>query len=313
MDTQSCGVCRDHLTEGAKCSVCHLVLHYQCAGVTETGFRKLGDRRLTWRCAKCKQSTTTSEQNSPKLDTESRVLKEIRAISAKLAPLELLAEDIKALRSEFAQLQTSVIESNKTITEFNIKIKDFEQRLAQVEKIQNQVNTLQAQINKSEEEINARDQWSRMNNLEIKGIPQNNGENLFDILTTIGAKIQYPITKNQINFITRVPTLVKDNIKPIIVCFNNRFVKEDFIAAARISSKSSAFTAAYFGLPGQRRVFINDHLTAKNKLLLSKAKKAAAVKDFRYIWVKHAKIHIRKNDTSPVLVINSEKDLTKII
>lgn len=87
----------------------------------------------------------------------------------------------------------------------------MEARLVHVEKVQDQVDILQARLDKLEEENNAKEQWTWMNNLMllIKGLAQNNHENLFEIISKIGSKIDYPVSKAQINFVTRVPTVRK--------------------------------------------------------------------------------------------------------
>uniref|UniRef100_A0A2A4K238 FP protein C-terminal domain-containing protein n=1 Tax=Heliothis virescens TaxID=7102 RepID=A0A2A4K238_HELVI len=317
METNKCGACDETMSEGAHCTVCNQTLHFHCAGITEAGHRKLGDRKLTWRCSKCKLSSITQASNSPRSprpESESAILSEIRALSAKLAPLEGLKDEILAMKSEFADLKSSLSkEFNDTVKEFSVKINDMEHRILQMEKMQDQVIQLQSRLDKLDEESENKDQWSRMNNVEIKGLPLAKNENLFDILSKIGTKINYNILKTQINFITRVPSQQKDHEKPIIVSFCNRYIKEDFVAAARLESKTSPLSTAQIGMPGNHKIYVNDHLTLKNKILLSKTKKVAAEANFQYVWVKHAKIHARKSDTSPVLFIKSEKDLAKIV
>ncbi|KAJ8723721.1 hypothetical protein PYW07_007701 [Mythimna separata] len=312
MNTYKCGACEDPLSDGAHCTVCNRELHFHCAGITETGYRKLGDRKHTWRCSKCKISASNQPPVSPRPESESAILLEIRALAEKLAPLDFLKEEITVLRAEFTDLRLSLSETNKELKDFNAKIRDMEARLKHVEKVQEQVDILQTRLDKLEDENNTKEQWTRMNNIEIKGIPQSNHENLFDIVGKIGTKIAYPVSKAQINFINRVPTREKDRAKPIIVSFCNRYVKEDFIAAARLLSKAAPLTTGQIGLAGNQRIYVNDHLTLQNKALLSKTKKAAAETDFRYVWVKHSKVHARKDDTSPAIVLKSEKDLIKI-
>ncbi|CAK1603279.1 unnamed protein product [Parnassius mnemosyne] len=313
MDTHNCGACGELLSEGPHCTVCNQELHFHCAGITEAGYRKLGDRKSTWRCVKCKQTHSIQPPLSPKVESDALILKEIRALSDKLAPLECLKDEVIALRTEFADLKSSLNNTNVALKEFNNKIKDFEQRLVQIEKVQKHANLIQTRLEKLEQESNSAEQWSRMNNVEIKGVPQASGENLFEIISKIGSKIQYPITKTQVNFVTRVPTREKEHNKPIIICFCNRYVKEDFVAAARYASKISHLTSGNMGFVGNNRIYINDHLTMHNKTLLSKTKKAAVEMNFRYVWVKHAKIHVRKTDTSHIIMVKSERDLTKIV
>ncbi|PZC83434.1 hypothetical protein B5X24_HaOG207817 [Helicoverpa armigera] len=333
--TRMCGACDEAMSDGVSCTVCGRELHFQCAGITEAGYRKLGDRRLIWRCMNCKltgtvrppgvPAVTVNPLSSPKspigldpelprLGSESVVLQEIRALAAKLTPLEGLKEEISALRTEFVELKSSIHQQfEETVNEFRHKIIEMEQRIVVMETIKEQVNQLHGRLDKLEEESDTKDQWSRLNNVEIKGLPQVNNENLFEVIAKIRAKINYPITKTQINFVTRVPARDKDRTKPIIVSFLSRYMKEDFVAAARYVLKTSPITASQFGLSGNQRIFINDHLTVKNKILLSKTKKMAAEMGFQYVWVKHAKIYARKMDTSPVLSVKSEKDLTKIV
>ncbi|CAB3256894.1 unnamed protein product [Arctia plantaginis] len=307
-----CGACAELLTDGVHCTVCKQQLHFQCAGITEAGYRKLGDRKLTWRCGKCKQTTPT-QPLSPRIEPESLIMRELRAINDKLAPLECLKDEVVALRNEFEELKGSFNDTNKELREFSARFTDIEHRLLQVEKAQKQVDSIQNRLDKLEDETNAGEQWARMNNIEIKGVPQVSNENLFEILSSLGSQISYPVNKTQINFLTRVPTREKDRAKPIIVCFCNRYVKEDFLAAARSTMKSRPLTLGRVGLSGGHKIYVNDHLTTQNKFLLSKTKKAAAERGFRYVWVKHAKIHARKNDTSPVIVVKSELDLAKIM
>lgn len=119
------------------------------------------------------------------------------------------------------------------------------------------MDQLQVRLDKFEEESSSKDRdrrRSRSNNVEIKDVPHKSNENLFDIISKIGTKINYPVTKSQINFITRVPTREKEHNKPIIVSFCNRYVKEDFIAAARLAFKTQHLTASQIGFTTNKKI-----------------------------------------------------------
>lgn len=60
------------------------------------------------------------------------------------------------------------------------------------------------------------------------------------------------------------------------------------------------------------QLFINEHLTGKNKQLLKRAKEVAKVKNFKFVWVRFGKIYMRRNETSQFLVIESPSDLDKL-
>lgn len=303
-----CGLCNEELGDGVHCTSCDQDLHFHCAGISEGGYRKLGtDRKQSWKCNKCKQSGHRSPQRS------GDIMAELKTLSLKLAPLESLAAEVKALRTEISELRSQVTLTNTSIKEVNDRFENIEDRLTQVEEVGDRVSAIEAVLEKFTQEANDKDQWSRMNNAEIKGVPQSQNENLLDIVGSIGSTVNYSINRSQINFVTRVPSRDNTQPKPIIVAFNSRYVKEDFVAAVRAKYKEVKLSAGMIGFKSNNMIFVNDHLTPSNKDLLNKVKKMAKETGFLYSWVKHAKIYVRKTDTSPVMQIKSEKDLLKII
>lgn len=287
----------------------------------------MGDKKQsTWRCANCKLTPIPSKSVPPsESDSHTKILSpvtslsnqeillEIRALAEKLAPLDALILDVKFLAESFKELKTSLSESNQQIKELSVKFKTIDERLTSLEITKSSVIDLQLRVEKIESDLNDKDQWSRMNNVEVKGVPESQTENLTDMIITIGKKISYPVDKSQINYVARIPTRDPDRTKPIIVNFNSRYVKEDFIAAARKTAGKKPLTCVQVGLTGNTKVYINDHLTPKNKILLSKAKTAAKERDFQYVWVKHCKIMARKSATTPPFLIKTESDLSKIL
>lgn len=152
------------------------------------------------------------------------------------------------------------------------------------------------------------EQRSRLNNIEIKGVPLHSSENLFSILDKIGNIIQCQIPKEQISYIARVPMRSDSRNKTIICSVVNSYLKQDFIAAAK---KHKNITVNELGLHGDSKIFINDHLTTSNKLLLNKTKSLARERGFEFVWVQACKIFVRKSQTSPKYQIRTEEDLKK--
>ncbi|XP_013198341.2 uncharacterized protein LOC106141233 [Amyelois transitella] len=227
-----------------------------------------------------------------------------------LVPLKTLVDDVKSIKSEIADLKTSVEMAHNSISDFTAVVSTLDARVSNVEKIANRIPNLQAEVSRLKQEMEERDQWARANNVEIRGIPLKRGENLYEIAQKIGDMSNFPIRKEDINYIARIPTRVPNAEKPIIIAFNSRYTKEDLVASAR-RRKELMLTDLGFSATGQ--FYVNDHLTQKNKALLSKARALAREKDFRYIWVKHSKVMARKSDTSQIFIIKNEKDLLKIV
>lgn len=308
-----CKGCDSEFRDGVQCSVCHYRYDFPCAGITEVGYRKLGDRRATWRCASCKNPT------SPHTVDLGDVMIELKRLSTITASLPQLVESVKSIHTELAELKnlkselTDVKESisymHNSVDTLSSKICNIEKEMQTLFKTREEVQQLQQRMDKLEGLVRDGERRSRMNNIEIKGVPMTQSENLFQIFAKLGEHIKCHIPKEQINYITRIPMRNDKVNKTIIVSVHNRYQKEDFVAIA----KKCTIVPADLNLPGNSRIFINDHLTLEDKLLLNKVKSLAKEKNFAYTWVKGCKIFVRKSSTTHVINIKTEADLKKLV
>ncbi|CAG9091675.1 unnamed protein product [Plutella xylostella] len=172
----TCARCNNTCNDGAKCSDCNQFLDFPCSGITEAGYRRLGDRQKTWRCNTCKTAGSSPRAASSSQITE--VLNEIRAFRS----------DFLLMKSDVQETSVGIQALNTKWSEMETRFSDMEDRLIQVEaklssipKLQKQLDVANDEINTLKSENNNRDQYSRMNNLEISGVPYYKGENLFSI------------------------------------------------------------------------------------------------------------------------------------
>lgn len=304
-----CAACGLNFTDGVQCGACQKHLDYNCALISEAGWRKLGaDRRAAWKCYSCK-GLSPKPAASPEPSPLDEIMKEIREIKRQLIGVPSLLEDVKSIKNELTELKASCDFLGSRMDIFSTKITDIETRVSKVENLQPTIGVLEKEVAELKAQVSAADQRSRLNNVEIKGVPVRKDENLFSIVEAISKESNFSFLKSQINYLYRVP-VHGSNDKSIIVSFTNRYVKEDFVAAARARKTLAAPDIGF--RDSVRRVYVNDHLTAESKALLNKAKTLVKEKGFKYIWVKYGKIHIRKHDTSPVFIVSQEADLNKI-
>lgn len=303
-----CASCGSQHTDGPVCSVCKNSYDFQCSGVTEAGYRRLGDRKSTWRCPQCKVNLSPAA-SSPQPSQLESMQEQLNKIIFQLAPLTSLVQDVKSIRKEINNLKNSLELAHQCISDFSETVKTLDSRLCKVETLTSEVPILREEISRLNKELQDRDQWARANNVEIRGIPEKKGENLYDVIGSIAKLYNMSINKEEINYIARIPTRLPKANKSIVVAFNNRYRKEEFIASARKIKKNNL---SDLGVASEGSFYLNDHLTQYNRTLLNKAKALAKEKNYQYIWVKHCKIMARKSDTSPIFFIKEEKDLKKI-
>lgn len=104
--------CHNEAQDAIQCSACCKFFDYPCSGITEIGYRKLGDRQSMWKCATCKfQQGAKKQMGSPlpsptPLSMDS-IMAELAKLSLQLQPLPALVNDIQCIKSDIAALTTS--------------------------------------------------------------------------------------------------------------------------------------------------------------------------------------------------------------
>lgn len=330
----TCPGCSVEHLDGVRCSKCLISFCFSCANISEVNYRKLGvAKRAALLCASCKssqqQATAVASSSAPSVPSASsssatldQVLQELRSgicgINIRLEQLPTLIQEVKDIRENFRDINESIHSMKQEIQDNKTRTHDVELKTLQVEKRVINLETKVANINdyphlvttlsKLATDFSSKEQRDRLNNVEIKGIPIKKNENLIEIVCQLGDIVGQPVSPSDINFVTRARSSA--DVKPIIVGFLGRYIKGNFVASARATKNLTAEKLGF--LKVESKIYVNDHLTSENKQLLTKVKKLAAEKNYKYTWVQNCRILIRKNDTSPIILIQSEGDIAKI-
>lgn len=193
-----------------------------------------------------------------------------------------LCESVKFLSAQYDSMrvkQDALIAENKALRAHN---ESLETRLAEL------------------------DQYSRQNNIEIKGVPSTKGEDCTAILKCMGDAIGCTVTPADIDTVHRVPT--KSAESNIIARFCSRDKKNDFIRKARKARLRTSNIG--FSESSDKAVYTNDHLTAGNKKLFSRALALKKEHQWKFLWTENCRILARKSEDSRVCRINTASDLS---
>ncbi|CAH0397211.1 unnamed protein product [Chilo suppressalis] len=192
-----CAVCDESFNDGVQCGVCKKHLDFGCANISEAGYRKLGsDRRTAWKCPQCKQSRLSPVPGGDPSVLDN-ILTELRGLKQQLASLPTLIEDVKCIKQELSDLKASCEFSSDWLDKQEVRLSDLEQKVSDVKKIELSMNSAVNEISILRKELVQRDQWNRLNNIEIKGVPVKSSENLFSIVEALTETVAYsfPITQ----------------------------------------------------------------------------------------------------------------------
>lgn len=320
------------------CTSCDREFHISCVLPNRSSNWEPNEGiRQFWRCPSCSSNSPSNNNNDDtpvrnitKRRTKDKYTKPGASFNGSSATETSINEFRQIIRSEIKDAFCDfhkILEDVKTeITTVQNSLQfmseNYDLVLTRLEAIESKVKyydtikTDMAHMNKSIEliqsDINKKEQWARRSNIEVIGVPESNSENLMDLVRKLSDLINYEsCINNDIDFITRVTPKTNNTKKsrPIVMRFLSRYKKDDFLARLREKKLLKAFILGYAG--NSANIYFNDHLTSSNKMLLRKTKDMAREKHYKYVWVKNCSILLRKNDTSPVLHINTEDDLKK--
>lgn len=208
-----------------------------------------------------------------------------------------MAEDVSAIRKTTENIEQKFDNINKEINELKTENADLKSAICDL--YQENKNLKLA--------VNQLEQYSRKNNIIINGIPTKSGENVRELVTKLGNKLNVSIHVYEIGAAHRLPG-GKDNIQPIIARFNNSEIKDNMIK----SIKRNKITAKDLGLDSNSKIFISEHLTRENMIILQKAKEMKYRDIFKFAWSRNGNVFVRINEDSQAIKIRDLEHLVEI-
>lgn len=209
-----------------------------------------------------------------------------------------LAKSVDALQSEVDELK-------KSLTMFNALYEEMKSSQATLTKENKDLSRANAQLSICVSEL---EQYSRLNNVEIKGVPLTKGESCVEIVKTIGEKVGCPVSESDLDVVHRVPAEEGQNI---IARFCSRTKKAEFAAVAKKARLTGSAIRLTAQTDSNKPVYINDHLTPE-KRLFAQALDLKKEKQWKFLWVDNCRIKARKTTDSTVYRIAKAADLALI-
>ena len=198
------------------------------------------------------------------------------------------------LRQETVALRRTIDEMNETMNENN----------------DNQDKNVAAEIKEIRNHINEIEQYLRVNNLEVVGLPQpNQGETeekvLIDAFNNLNG-IDIEVTPEDIDISHPLNTRRQDGKSVHVVRFISRKTKEGILTAKK---KEANRQFAFRG----NDVFINEHLSKQNRSLFAAAQEKKRTLNYKYCWTRGGSVKLRKTDISDIINVTSEEQLATIL
>ena len=242
---------------------------------------------------------------------------------------ELIDEAVALLRSEYDQeicaLKTEIVqikESQSFLSEkydclnedYNKLKKINAEQKAEITALKSESSDLKNTRIKEIEKIDNLEQYGRRQNLEIAGVPVQDGEDTNAVVVEVAKLLDVDILPSHISTSHRLPKKIGQNgnvirTPPIIVCFTNRDIRNKLYANRK---QTRTLDLKKFSVNDTKNIFINENLTQSRKRLFWKTKQRAKNENWKYYWTHNGSILAKKDDDTDAIPIKSYLDLDLI-
>ena len=189
----------------------------------------------------------------------------------------------------------------ETIQEKNVKLtEDNLSLIKHNESIQKELTELSSHVDGIE-------QYLRINNIEVVGLPEPDEERceerlIINALNTL-PDIE-PIIAEDIDICHVIPTKRRDGRRVVICKFISR-KKKIAVLNAKKSIRNFKFE--------NNDIFINEHLSHKNRRLFAIAMDKKRQLNYKFLWTKTGCIYMRKAERSSIFTISNDETLNNLI
>lgn len=316
----SCSKCGELVTDFIHCEGCGQDLHYECAGIKETLYRKKNkEARLAWRCVGCKPirscptTPTTEETGSTSAgDLNAATLKHILEKLGKLDELDSISGQVRDLNKSIGFMSDQYDKLFAELTNYKKMCSDNTKEILQ---LKNENQYLNRQMKKIQVDMRRLEQNALDDSIEIYGVVPKDNENVKEIVMKIGQELRLPCAENVIVHVSRrqVPKFAKktgNNARPpaIVVQFTSKLIREKWVEKKRTGLNSINIVGGASG----ENIYINENLCPAVKELFWNARVSAKKCNIKYVWVKNGAVFMRKNDGEPVKTIQGLDDLPRL-
>lgn len=276
MSDDDCVICTETVKdedEALCCDACEKWSHRECLKISKTSYKKLEKSNKSWKCDKCKRSNNST--------------KDISNGDSKLPNQK----------------------DNYTIGDIMEKLLEMEHKYNKIfEKYEEQLNindNLRKELQSIKRQLNNKEQEALNNNLIVQGIPFKENENVQAIVERIATTLKVP---NRVQKSFRLGSAKNGKTQvPIKIIFSTPEEKKCWMVAKKNINLTTATIMAQGS--ATEPIFLNHELTRQNIELYMKAREFKKDNEYKYLWISHGKILLRKSDMSKIKLIESEADL----
>jgi hypothetical protein len=290
----------------------NVYFHGSCVNITKEDVEFMHKEKQIWRCEACSKERRKSMQVQSQLEEGKPDLSDV---------INLLNEMRQENKNQIAKLEmdlgTSVESCHETIEELKKTIKTQTESLKKYEKmfdtILDENKKLHLRVKELERREDESNQYSRINCIEINGVPETQNEDVLQLVKDVGTSLGVTITEESVDACHRLGAKRANEGKPrgIIVKFTRRIIKEEILRKRRIKRNLNTHDIGYTDRPAEV-VYVNESLTKTRREVYKEVRALRKVKGFSFVWVRNGTILVRPSEGARVIPVITMDDVEKL-
>lgn len=290
MQCVKCSQVISNVSESVKCVKCLGCFHPACCRVrTVAKLNRLIASGTPWSCDTCKERSGSETEEETMVDL-------LKSIQVQLAKSN---EDNKA---SFNKMELSIASVHEAIAGVRLKMEAVEQENVKLKEECRKLVVANEKMSQRIEDIQwdvlELEQRSKLQNLEIRGIPYTGGEDIYLVLEQLARALGVEYNRADFSVAHRLPSPRNARYPPAIIAqFISRSTRGQWLSAAKGKSIYTTDISATFT---KGPIFINEHLSRHNKDLLLRAKAEVRRGKLAFAWAKDGKVLVRRTKESRV-------------
>lgn len=304
----NCGICVKQITQKQQklsCSDCKHDFHGTCLKMSRADIDCITADGLVWRCEPCSCNRRKSMRLEAASSEGSLTLEDIMKVVTEIRENQHRSE--KDFNKSYELLNEKLEDNSKVIREQAEKIDGY---LKKLEEMDTKNKELKKMVENLENRVEDLEQYSRVNTVEIQGIPQDDTEDVIGVVKGVGNALNMKIEDCMIDACHRLKSRPGSNDPPtIIVKFVRRGTKEELLRKRR---EKKTLSTKHMNLHMDRPIYINESLSPARRHLAALARVAKREHHYQYIWIRNGKIFLRKENGAKVIQVTSKDDLKSL-
>lgn len=305
----SCSICSKKLgKQGYKlqCNICEDWFHKACVHVGEDEFKQVRAKKKTWACDQCAENEDSeASEESESGDTDDDNYGKSNTIG-KVSPLAKGTKSKVTMEHLLEKINIVIQQNDRMIKRITATEKENKRLKKEMKELREEQERVRKDMQVIKMGKNTHDQQLLNRNVVISGLPieKYDLEQLKKTVQKVGAKLSVAMDDEDV----RCTKIGKDSGQRLRVEFVTEELKDRLMEAKR----GKNLNTKDLGLEGDKHVYINHDLTAANQLLYKKAREVKKNLKYRYAWVSHGKVYLRKSDDSKIIRVKSEEFLNDL-